>query len=159
MSSWGDRQRLESEIKALFEEASSAGEELQARLARYACVLACGYIEASCREILSAFSAARAEGAIARYVQVRLGFFTGPRTEKMLQLVGEFDPSRKVQLEAAIDERLKDGINSICAHRNNIAHGRGSSISMGQLKSYFQCATEVIGKMRGLFPVRRASGG
>jgi len=152
MSSWGDRQRIESEIRALFVDAGTASDELQSSLARYACILANGYLEASCREILSSFSRARAERRVTRYVEKHLGLFSDPNVDKLLRLVGDFDPDRRTQLDEQLDDRLKDGINSIHAHRNNIAHGRQSSISMSQIKPYFDCAAEVVGKIRDLFP-------
>ena len=152
MTNFGDRKRIEHEIRTVFCQAQSVGEELQASLARYACVLANGYLEASCRETLVAYSTVRADARVRRYVQKRLNLFSVPNVEKILQLVSDFDPDLRQRFEDELDDRLKDGINSIHAHRNNIAHGRQTSISVGQIRQYYSVAQEVIGKLRKLFP-------
>lgn len=152
MTGFGDRQRIENEIRSVFNQAASVDEELQASLARYVCVLANGYLEASCRETLVAYSNVRADATVRRYVQRRLNLFSVPNVDKILQLVGDFDPDLRKRLEDELDDRLKDGINSIHAHRNNIAHGRQTTISVGQIRQYYNVAQEVVGKLRQLFP-------
>lgn len=156
MTNFGDRQRIENEIGSVFSQAKSVDGELQASLARYACVLANGYLEASCRETLVAYSTVRADATVSRYIQRRLNLFSVPNIEKILQLVSDFDPDLRQRFEDELDDRLKDGINSIHAHRNNIAHGRQSSISVGQIRQYYDVAQEVVGKLRQLFPGQKA---
>lgn len=150
MNSFGDRQRLEKEISNVFRQAESVDEELQASLARYACVLANGYLEASCREVFVAYVEVRTASSVSRYVQKKLNLFRAPNVEKILQLAGEFDPDWRQRLEDELNDRLKDGINSIHVHRNNIAHGRRSSISVGQIRQYYSVAEEVVAKLRNL---------
>ena len=152
MTDFGDRQRIENEISSVFSQADHANEELQASLARYICVLANGYLEASCREIFKAYSEVRAAPSVNRYVQRRLSSFRVPNMERILRLAGDFDPDRRQQFEDELDDRLKDGINSLYAQRNNIAHGGQSSISVGQIRQYYSVAQEVVAKLRGLFP-------
>ena len=155
MTVFGDRQRIENEISSVFSQAESVGEELQASLARYACVLANSYLEASCREILAAYSEVRADPSVSRYVQRRLNLFGVSNVERILQLVGDFDPDVRKRFEEVLDDRLRDGINSIHAHRNNIAHGRRTSISVGRIRQYYSVTQEVVAKLRRLFPSQK----
>ena len=150
MTGFGDRQRIENEISSVFSQADSVDEELQASLARYVCVLAKGYVEASCREIFEAYSKVRAAPPVNRYIQRKLSFFRLTNVEGILQLVGDFDPDGRQRFEKELDDRLKDGINSLHVHRNNIAHGRQSSISVGQIRQYYSVAQEVVAKLRHL---------
>ena len=150
MSWHGDAQRIESEITLLFEKAGNSQEELQASLARYACVLASSYLEAACRELVVRYVRGRADDSVARYVEFTLGSFRDPNMEKILQLIGRLDAKYRSRLEAEASDRLKDSVDSISANRNNIAHGRRSGISLGQARSYFDDARTVVGKVRGI---------
>ena len=152
MSNFSDRQRLEFEINAVFEQACLVDEELQGSLARYACVLANGYLEAVCREVIEAYCGSRAHPSIVRYIQRRLKLFGDPNTEKVLQLAGDFGDDFRSNIEARIDEQTKDCINSIYAHRNNIAHGRRSDISITRIKQYFVGAKKLHKHLVEHFP-------
>lgn len=156
MNNFGDRQRVECEIKAIFDQAPSADEELQGSLARYACVLANGYLEAVCREVIAAYCGSRAHPAILRYVQRCLKRFANPNVEKVLQLAGDFNDDIRIRIEAMIDGQIRDCINSIYAHRNNIAHGRRSDISIARIKDYFEGARKLHQHLLEFFPCKNA---
>jgi hypothetical protein len=150
MSAYGDSQRIAAELEALFVAARDAPDELQASLGRYACVLASSYLEAALRELVVAYSFGRADPRVARFVESTLGQFRDPNMEKILVLLGRFDPVYRDRLEAATEGRLKDSVDSISANRNNIAHGRRSGISLGQVRSYYDDAVAVVYKARGI---------
>lgn len=146
----GDRQRIETEIASLLDQAGNSQEELQASLARYVCVLASSYLEAAFRELVASYTRARANDAVLRYVDYTLGTFRDPNMEKILQLVGRFDPDYRHLLERETTNRLKDSVDSIAANRNNIAHGRRSGISLGQVRGYYEDAREIVDKARAI---------
>lgn len=148
MNGHGERQRIETEIASLFEQGGASQEELQASLARYACVLTSSYLEAAFRELVAQYIHTRANEAVCRYVDSTLGVFRDPNMEKILQLVGRFDPEYRESLEAEAGGRLKDSVDSISANRNNIVHGRRSGISLGQVRSYYDDARAVVSKAR-----------
>jgi hypothetical protein len=153
MTGHGDSQRIETEMAALFENAGASQEELQASLARYACVLASSYLEAALREMVLSCARAQAGPSVVRYVDSTLGVFRDPNTEKILQLVGRLDSRYRDVLEAQVAGRLKDSVDSISANRNNIAHGRRSGISLGQVYSYYNDARVVVSKARTIVGV------
>ena len=148
MTGYGDSQRIESELAKIFKEAENCHEEIQASLARYACVLASGYLESSFREIVIACAQAQASPPIVRYVNSTLGWFRDPNIEKIFQLLGRLDQKYRVNLETQVLGELKDSVDSIAANRNNIAHGRSSGISLGQVRKYFADAQTVVAKAR-----------
>jgi hypothetical protein len=150
MSGFGDSQRIAAELEALFVAAREAGDELQASLGRYACVLASSYLEAALRELVTTYASGRADPRVARFVESMLGQFRDPNMEKILGLVGRFDSGFRDRLEAITTGRLKDSVDSISANRNNIAHGRRSGISLGQVRGYYDDAVDVVGKARGI---------
>lgn len=150
MIPYGDRQRIETEIDSLFEAAESVQPELQASLARYACVLASSYLEAAFRELIVTYTQKRSDRSVRRFVESTLATFRDPNMEKVLQLVGRFDPEFRRSLEEQSAGQLKDSINSISANRNSIAHGRRSGISLGQVRSYFTDAQHLVRKTKAL---------
>lgn len=152
MSYYGDRQRLESEIKKVFDQAKTADEELQASLARFACILVSSYLEASCREIIEAYCQNRAHPSIVRYVQSHMRGFGNPTAGKILTLSARFGDDFKTRIEERIEGKTKEQINSVCAHRNNIAHGRQSSISIVIIKQYYEEARKLYQYLIEIFP-------
>jgi hypothetical protein len=150
MTGYGDSQRIETELSALFGNVGSAQEELQASLARYACVLASSYLEAAFREMVLMFARAQASPSVVRYVDSTLSAFRDPNTEKILQLLGRLGSKYREGLEAEISGKLKDSVDSISANRNNIAHGRRSGISVAQVQSYYNDARVLVLKARAI---------
>lgn len=153
MTPYGDAQRIEAELRALFESASELKDELRASLARYACVLVSSYLEAIFRELAVAYTRARASEQVLRYVDHSLGGFRDPNMEKILQLVGRFDADYRQQLETQTSGKLKDSVDSISANRNNIAHGRRSGISLGQVHAYYEDVRIVVARTRAILGV------
>lgn len=149
----GDTQRIEAEISSIFENAGNSQEEVQASLARYACVLASSYLEAAFRELLALFTRARSNEQVLRYVDGTLGSFRNPNMENILQLVGRFDSQYRQSLEVEVEGRLKDSVNSISLNRNYIAHGRRSSISLARIRSYYNDARTVVSRARTIMQV------
>lgn len=151
MSRPGDAQRIEAEIEALFNNAARSREgleEVQASLARYACVLTSSYIEAALRELILVYTGQRADESVLRYVESTLSSVRAPNMEKILQAVGRLDPEYRKALEMQTQGKFKDSVDSIYANRNNIAHGRRSGISLDQVRSYYSDVKEVISKTR-----------
>ena len=153
MNGHSDRQRIETEIASLFEQAGSLQEELQASLARYACVLASSYLEAAFRELVSSYTRFRAGDPIRRYVDSTLGTFRDPNMEKILQLLGRFNEEYRSSLEEQTVRELKDSLDSISANRNSVAHGRRSGISLGQVQKYYRNARTVVSKAKTILNV------
>jgi len=138
---------LASRIDRLLQEADDIidNDKLKSDLARYICVLASGYLEASCRDIFGNFARQQSSPAVDRFVSRHLAQYHNLNTEKFLQLAGSFDSKFREKIEQHNDfDELKDAVDSIVAHRNNIAHGRDTGISLVTIKRYYGSAKRFI---------------
>lgn len=86
--SFRDSHRLENAINSARNEAPKLSDENQAWLAQLMTVLASGYLEATCREVLKTYAEQRADPSVARYVSANLERFNSPKIENILTLVG-----------------------------------------------------------------------
>ncbi len=150
MRPWAESQRIVAEVDALFRRSADAHDELRASLARYVCVLASSYLEASLKELAFKYATRSSSPQVARYVGHALAGFRDPNCEKILQLVGRFDDSFRTALEDTLSDRLKASLESIYANRNSIAHGRRSGVSLAQAKAYYDDAQEVVARVERL---------
>jgi len=144
--SWSERERLANRIDHLFKKADSIDDdELRSDLARYICVLASGYLEASCRDIFGNFAKKQSSPAVYRFVAQHLAQYYNLKTEKCIQLASSFDPDSRRKIEQHDEfERLKAAVDSIVANRNNIAHGRDTGISLATIRDYYKDAKRFI---------------
>lgn len=145
-----DSQRLEHAIQTVRGQAQSAEltDETVARLAQLVTVWASGYLEAMCRETVLAYTSRRAQPTIVNFVAQNLKRFQNPKLGKILSLIEGLDGEAARKLEDYAEGRIKASVNSIVGRRNEIAHGRSSQISMGQIGSYFDDARKFARKMR-----------
>ena len=119
--------------------------ELQSHWARYLCVLVSGYLEIAVRSLLSEYARNTAGPITANYVQRTLEHsLQNPKMEKILEVVRTFSPEWEATLRKDAEGRPKDGVDSIVANRNLIAHGRSVGISLGQVQGYYLDALRVL---------------
>jgi hypothetical protein len=142
----GDNRRIADEIDTILNGAATVDDELKASLARYVCILASSYLETSIRSFVAEYAERRSHPSVAAFVQSTLRYFRDPNVEKILQLVGRLGTNYRDALEQQLSDKDKDSVNSICANRNNVAHGRQSGISLGQISNYYSDARRVVDK-------------
>lgn len=150
--SFQDRKRLETAIDAARDEADlpQLSDENKARFAQLMTILASGYLEAVCRDVMLAYTGKRAHQNIVNFVSRKLSRTPNPKMENILQLIREFDQNVANKLEEFTDGTIKDSVNSIVAIRNQIVHGRSASISVGRITQYFQDTKKLARKMEEL---------
>jgi len=148
----GERQSIENRIATLLSKGGAlTDDEFKAEIAKYLCILSCGFLEASCREILQTYVDSRAERHVAAFVATQLEKFQNPKVERILQLVGAFGKAKREAVENSIDDEHKDAVNSIVANRHNLAHGRNVGISLGRLREYYEKARILLTKVKIAF--------
>ena len=118
--------------------------EMQSHLAKYLCVLVSGFLERSVRAILHDYVKAKSAPAISKYVEDQLQFFYNPKTNKILELVGAFSPNWRTSLETAIEDEVRDALDTIVENKNKIAHGRDSQITFVGIRAYYGRAAEIL---------------
>jgi hypothetical protein len=139
-------QRLRSRLDSTFARAPTAESdiELQADFAKYLCVLVSGYLESAICALLLSYTRTRSAPEISSYVDWKLGPWTNPKAEKIVELFGAFSTGWRRDLELYLVDERKDSVNSLVALRHRIAHGESVGTSMSQIKSHYRTINEVI---------------
>lgn len=142
------RQRIEAAF--LRSKSASHDVELHADHAKYLCVLVSGFIEKSLSEI--ALEHARRVGppSLQRFVERNTSRFANANTEKVLQLLGSFDPDWRNHLEHVLVDERKDALDSVVGLRHQIAHGRSVGVTHVRIKEYFGAIVKTIEDIQDL---------
>ena len=150
--SFRDSKRLEIAIDSARDEAASSqlSEENRARLAQLMTIWASGYLEATCRDAVLAYTKRRADPTIVKFVSRSLNRFRNPRMENILALVRGIDDDIADDLDDYADGSIRESVNSIVSIRHLIAHGRSANISVGRVTQYFEDAKKLARKMENL---------
>ena len=128
-------------------DASLQDVELQGHWGRYLCILAAGYIEHALREVYLDFTDAAASRPVARFAAARLNSLSNPKSNRFIETAQGFNPVWADELTEYLNqdsERRKNSIDSIMNNRNELAHGRNTSISVARVAAYLDDAVEVI---------------
>ncbi|MGA1982615.1 MAG: HEPN domain-containing protein [Acidobacteriaceae bacterium] len=134
----GARQRIDNLEARARAEPVSTDDELKAQMAQFLCVLSSGLLEEAVRLTLSGFAKTRSSPEVASYVTANLEQFQNPRFEKIMILLGSFDPKWRSHFEDGPSNEVKDAIDSIVVNRHQIAHGRPVGISIVTFSKYYK---------------------
>ena len=118
--------------------------ELLAHWSRYLCILVSGYLEESIRTIFREYSRSKSSPYVANYVETKLDSFQNPKMGLILKLNGSFNQKWQKDLEEAVEDEIKDSVNSIVNVRNQVAHGKNVGITPSILKNYYKNAKKLI---------------
>lgn len=153
--SFKDSRRLETTIVSIREEARELSIATQSKLAQLMTILASGYLEAMCRELLLDYVKQHADEKVYRFADRSLKRFTNPNMERIIRLVESFDKDSARELTEFTREgdgvRIRESVNGIVAQRNIIAHGRLSNTTIANIDQQFQDAKRLTDKLRRLF--------
>lgn len=142
-----DVQRQKDRLDVLFSKAAAINDfELKGHWAEYLCVRASGFVEHAVRTTLMAYADDRASPEVARFVRWHLERFTNPKTEKVIPLVQRFSPAWGRKVEAFLKENpdVQAAVNSLVGHRHRIAHGRNTTLSYAQVKSFYDASLRLV---------------
>ena len=133
-------------VQAVFERAAAANStvEMQSDLARNLCVLVSGFVEKSVTELLVVFARRVGSPVLQSYVENSLRRLTNVNKEKLLQLLGSFDPDWRTEYDAFIIDEREAALNSVVELRNRIAHGEFSTLSLGRMREYWEGIQKII---------------
>ena len=121
--------------------------ELQGHWGRYICILTAGLLENSIREIYSEYVRSASSPQVSNFAVSSLQTVFNPNANRFVQVARSFSQEWGSSLEdflSANGGQRKDAIDSIINNRNQIAHGRITSVSVVQVMNYLQGAVEVI---------------
>jgi hypothetical protein len=141
-------QRRVEQINYLFDKArktSNDDPEIQAHWAKYLCVLCAGLVETSVPEIFGKRAKAKAEQRIADFVLRSLEKVQNPKCSKLIEVAGRFHKDWAVEIDKYVSaDGRREAVDAIMQHRNQIAHGRKSDITLVRLKDIFKKAVTVL---------------
>ena len=107
--------------------------EVQADLARLGCVQLSGFLEHVLYDLILAWASRRVEPRVQQYLERQLERFQNPKSEKIAQLLGQFDEQWKREYE---ELENRDAIDSVVSLRNSIAHGENTGVGLVAMKDY-----------------------
>lgn len=139
--------RLRQRLDATFQRVAKIGRddvELQADFAKYLCVLVSGYLEKAVAELVLEYARRSGSPALQRFVELQTRRFTNANTERVLSLLGSFDPDWRQSLESGLNAELKDAVNSVIDLRNHIAHGDSVGLTYQRIANYYARIQRVV---------------
>jgi len=148
--SYRDAKRLERAIDSARNEArTEIPDENRAWLAQIMTVWASGYLESVCRNELSAYASRKGgHPHVVNFVVKYINNFRNPNMGKILDLIRRFDSDLATQLEAHVDDRIQESVNSIVGLRNLVAHGRQSTVTIARISEHFDNARKFARKLK-----------
>src|ERR1700752_2051636 len=93
-------------------------------------------------ELILEYVRKRSNAAIQQHVEQRLRQFTNAKTQKLIGLLGSFDPDWRKDLEAYLIDEYKDAVDGIVDIRNTLSHGRFSGVTIVRIKDYYARITD-----------------
>jgi hypothetical protein len=145
----------QQKIKAIFDLADivlksrtfqpSDAANLNAELARYACVLISGFVEKAVRELCLDYATRKSARNFARYVEKTWRDSQSMKAEVLLQIIGAFNETWRDQLDTELQtDGRGEALDAIVNLRNSIAHGGTGSTSLTNVKDYYKKIIEVV---------------
>jgi hypothetical protein len=127
-------------------------DELRAELTKHLCVLTAGFLEVTCREILSKYASKRCSPEISRFVRSILSDFHNPKVGKIQELLSEFDATKADHWISNLSDEEADAVDSIVNNRHQIAHGRSVGLSFTVFARYHFHAAKAVAAIENEFP-------
>ena len=118
--------------------------QLQARLTEFICVRTAGFVEQSIQSIYFDFVRLRSPISVSSFVSRRLARVQNIKSERLRELVRDFDASWATGLDAFLTDERKQALNSVVTNRNKVAHGESVSIGLVQMKRWLSEVLEIV---------------
>jgi hypothetical protein len=150
--------RLRKQLDATFERVKDLSAdpalEIRSDFARYLCILVSGYLERALIEIVLEHARTAGGATLQRFVERRTRQFTNAKCQRILELVGNFDPDWRTELEGILKDEVKEAIDSIISLRNRIAHGMPVPVTYQRIHAYYEQVQLAIEEVARVCEVR-----
>ena len=152
MTGQAEIHQLKQRLDATFDRVKGVGQdaELQSDFAKYLCVLVSGYIERSLIALILEHARGKGAPTLQRFVEQRTKRFANANASRIQELLGDFDPDWRLELENILVDERKSAIDSIVDLRNTIAHGNPAGLTYSRICDYYQQAQHVIDQVAKL---------
>jgi hypothetical protein len=152
----GAHQSLFDKIDLLAKTATSlpAGMELvRAELCKYCCVLASAAVDLCIEDCILEYGERANDHRIGLFIKKQINRARNPTINTLCIMLESFDPAWRNGLETYATEPIRSDIGSIVHNRNEIAHGRNSTITFGRLLPWIKTAKTLCAEIeRIIFP-------
>lgn len=146
MTGRAEVQRQKQKLDAIFQRVVGAQPEAEvlSDFARYLCVLVAGFLEQAVIEIVLDHVRTHSQVSIQRHLGQRLRRFTNAKAQRVVDLLGSFDPDWRLDLEGYLVDEHKDAVDSIVDLRNTISHGRSAEVTIARVQEYYGRVKHVV---------------
>ena len=118
-------------------------EFVTAELCKYCCILASAAIDVCVEDCLLEYSERGGDARIGSYIKRQISKARNPTIGTLCAMLDSFDETWKTALETYATDTIRSDIGSIVHNRNEIAHGRNSTITFGRLLPWIKTAKAV----------------
>lgn len=138
--------RQRQQLDATFKRAAGLGAdaELLSDFARYLCILVSGFLEQAVVELLMEYARMHSDDRVQLHIEQRLRQLTNLKAQRLIEVLGSFDPDWRHDLESFLVDEYKDALNGIVDLRNTIAHGRYAGVTMARVQDYYARIKAVV---------------
>lgn len=138
--------RQRQQLDATFKRAAGLGAdaELLSDFARYLCILVSGFLEQAVVELLMEYARKHSDDRVQLHIEQRLRQLTNLKAQRLIEVLGSFDPDWRHDLESFLVDEYKDALNGIVDLRNTIAHGRYAGVTMARVQDYYARIKAVV---------------
>jgi len=146
----GAHQSLFDKIDSLSKIATGLPVEMElikAELCKYCCILASAAIDLCIEDCLLEYGEKGKDQRIGAFIKKQISRARNPTIGTLCGMLESFDQKWKVRLETYADDTIKSDIGSIVHNRNEIAHGRNSTITFGRLLPWIKTAKGLCGEI------------
>jgi hypothetical protein len=120
---------------------------VKSELCKYCCILACAAIDVCIEDCLLEYSDRGNDKRLTSYVKWQVSRARNPTFKTLCNMLDSFDGLWKDSLEAYATDTIRSDIGSIVHNRNEIAHGRTSTITFGRLMPWIKTAKELCAEI------------
>jgi len=144
--------RLKQRLDNTFKRVKGIGQdtELQADFSKYLCVLVSGYLEKAVFALVVDHARKTGAPSLQRFVHQRTKNFTNANSQKLINLLGDFDQTWRISLKGFLVDDLKDAVDSVVNLRNIIAHGESVGVTYQTAADYYLRVQKVINHIADL---------
>lgn len=138
-------QRINNLIASTFDSANDKL-ELQGHWGKYLCVIVAGFLENAISQIYIDFTESSSSPAVASFARAQLLKINNPKSSKFVEIATAFKKEWGLDLQQYFvgNVRTKEAIDSVMTNRHLIAHGKTATVSISQIKNYFQDSLKVL---------------
>jgi hypothetical protein len=126
---------------------------VRAEICKYCCILTSAAIDLCMEDCLLEYVEEFNDTRTTKYAKGRLSRARNPTVATLCEILGQFDLKWQDELETAADSRIRSDVGSIVYNRNEIAHGRSSTVTFGRLLPWIKSAKTLCDRVEQIiFP-------